>query len=397
MATIDEKQPGDQTRDPRSRRAPSDADSLVHRSRGWWVVVPIAICLLSVAGWMRFQASEARSLADQVRAKREGRPIPVRTELVSRRTYERVNGATGVTSASKTAIIRMSTAVSVPVRRVGISAVHIKEGQFVSAGSMLFELDDNLFRLARKQRESACTTAEEELKAIERLQQQGAATGFQFRKAQVALELAQLELEMARRDVQRCKITSPIEGFVDQVVANRGEQIDASQELTTVYTLNPVHMRIDVPQERIAEAKIGQQAEVVLDSFPQETFTGTLIALSPQVDSETRVLSAVLEIPNADYRIKAGISGFARFRSPREGVTVPSTAVIEMDRKAMTFVIEQGVARMREIRTGQPVETGVTEVLEGLQPGEEVVVFGQQYLEDGDPVDVNWRRWARRE
>lgn len=397
MAPNDEKRPADVEPDVSTQAVSNTTNSSGQRSGGWWVVVPIAVCLLSVAGWMRFQAHEARGLADQVRAKREGRPIPVRTELVSHRRYEQVNGAPGVTIASQTAIIRMGTGVSVPERRVVVSAVHVKEGQFVGAGDVLFELDDNLFSLALKQRESAYTTAEEEVKAIEKLLEQGAASGFQLRKAQVVVELARLEREMAQRDVERCNITSPIEGYAEQVDVCRGEHTDASREMTTIHRLDPIHMRIDVPQERIAEAKIGQQAEVVLDSYPQETFEGTLVALSPQVDTETRVLSAVLEIPNPDHRIRAGISGFARFRSPKEGMTVPLTAVIEINRKAMTFVIEHGVARMREIRTGQVVETGVTEVLDGLQPGEEVVVFGQQYLEDGDLVDVNWRRWARRE
>ena len=114
-----------------------------------------------------------------------------------------------------------------------------------------------------------------------------------------------------------------------------GESLDASAELTTVYQLDPIHVRVEVPQERVVEVEQGGAAEVVIDSFPHDVFRGTVMSISPQVDPDTRVLSVVVEVPNPDQRIKAGMSGFARFREDRTALIVPDSAIVELNGKAI--------------------------------------------------------------
>ena len=63
----------------------------------------------------------------------------------------------------------------------------------------------------------------------------------------------------------------------------------------------------------------------------------------------------------------------------------------------MAFVVEDGRASIRRVRTGPLLETGYLEVLTGLEDGDEVVVYGQQYLKDGEPVNTDWKQWARRD
>ncbi len=189
-----------------------------------------------------------------------------------------------------------------------------------------------------------------------------------------------------------------------------GAVITTDTPLTQVHKLDPLFVRMDYPQERIDEVYVGQQAEVVLDSLPKETFYGTVIRISPQVITALRVLPVVIKLSNPGNRIKSGITSFVRLKATRRVTVVPGTAVIQHVSKAMVFRIESGRARIREVRTGYVIQTGMLEVREGLAPGDEVVVFhnfyhtkekdlagGYGYLQDNDPVDVNWRKWAERE
>lgn len=107
-------------------------------------------------------------------------------------------------------------------------------------------------------------------------------------------------------------------------------------------------------------------------------------------------IAVVVEIPNNKHRIKAGISGFARWHKKKTGLVVPDTALIRLRNETMAFTVEDGRARIRPVRAGALITTGLRTVEEGLEPGEEVVVYGHEYLREGDRVDVDWRRWTRR-
>ena len=228
-------------------------------------------------------------------------------------------------------------------------------------------------------------------------------------KAQQGLESAVADLALARRDVERCQVTSPIDGISERVDLAPGQAIQADAELVKVVRLDRIHARLDYPQDRLDELKLGLKAEIVLDAYPKETFTGTVIRISPQANPHLRVLPVVAEISNPDHRIKAGISGYARLRFAKKIAAVPEAALIEDGARSAVFRIEQGRAHMREVRTGALFDGGVREVQSGLAPGDEVVIFHNFYrhtqalarrdcyLEDNDLVDVNWRKWARRE
>lgn len=205
------------------------------------------------------------------------------------------------------------------------------------------------------------------------------------------------ELALAEDGMNRCQVRSPLNGYVDQVTVAPGQVVDTKTTLAEVLQIDPIHVLIDFPQERIGELVIGQSAEVVLDAFSKETFAGLVVRISARVDENNRVLPVVVEVPNPNHRIKVGLSGYVRIHVSGDATTVPAIAVIGVESEAMAFVVEDGRANIRRIRTGPVVETGFREVLDGLAAGDEVVIYGQQYLRDGEPVNTNWRQWARRD
>jgi len=225
------------------------------------------------------------------------------------------------------------------------------------------------------------------------------------------LTAARLNLESARRDVRWCQVPSPIDGFIDsKIEVSPGQVLTVTSSLAHVVALDPIHVRVDFPQERMDEVAVGQEAEVVLDSFPKETFQGNVIRISPVVNPALRVFPVVVEMKNPGNRIKAGISGFVRIRVKRQAVVVPAAAVIQHGSKAMVFKVEDGRARLREVQVKHPLDVGMLEVGAGLTAGDEVVIYFSNfyrhwreltsrdcYLQDNDPVDPDWRKWARRD
>jgi cobalt-zinc-cadmium efflux system membrane fusion protein len=225
------------------------------------------------------------------------------------------------------------------------------------------------------------------------------------------LELARIDLEETRRGVERSQIKSPIDGFIDgkfDIVP--GQTVEITTALARVLQIDPIHVRLDCPQERMTEVYPGQKAEVVLDSFRGETFTGTVIRSSAQLNPQLRIFPVVVELNNPQHRIRPGISGFARLHGRNKTTTVPAAAVIQHGGKAMVFRVEDGRARLREVQTGPVVDGGLVTVTSGVAAGDEVVVYFTNfyrhwgdvtsldaYLQDDDLVDPDWRKWARRE
>jgi RND family efflux transporter MFP subunit len=441
----------------------------------------------------------AKVLADPAYARAVGQPIPVRTAMVEEQDVEQVIGATAVSAASETAIIRIGASrelsANSPVSDIVIKKVHAYEGDFVRRGQVLYEIDNEVFQQVVKQKKAAFSTAEANVKYIkesnalnEKLRELnvttaksqikfrtedlenkqnlfdiiaklykssgvagGAATVIDYYNARSALaqakyslaqaehdlaqatdmvavgllndqyllekatndlEIARVDLETAIRDAGRFLIKSPVDGFVHYSTPTdlvSGAVVSTTSTFCNVLKLDPLHIKLDFPQERMDDVRLGQEADVVLDSHPKETFHGKVIRISPQAKAELRVFSVIVEVENKDYRLKAGVSGYVRLRSTKRALTVPTQAILQRESKAMAFRVENGRARIKEVRTGVLLDTGVLEVREGLSPGDEVVIFFSNYytnsgdllkkdayLLDNDLVNTDWHKWARR-
>jgi RND family efflux transporter MFP subunit len=354
-------------------------------------------CAVVAVGAWQLKARDAMVAWDPATARKADSPIPVRTVKVDAKKLEETIGGTAVTMPAQTATITIPTSSSEVADRE-VKQVNFWPGSPVKQGEVLVAFEPVLFEQAVKQRQAMVGQAQQEFATLAGLQKNRAASAMQVKQAEVAVETAQLELSLAKRDLQLCQVASPINGVVEEMNVVPGMRIGGGVAVAVVHQLDPIYVQMDFPMERIDSLKLGQMAEVTLDAFAQETFTGKVIRIAPIVSTKTRVLPVMLEVPNADNRIKAGISGYVRIKSAKSDVpTIPSVAVIKKQQKAMVVCIEDHRAKIREVRTGNLTDNGEIEILEGLNNGDEVVVFGQDSIRENDLVNVDWRQWTRRE
>lgn len=260
--------------------------------------------------------------------------------------------------------------------------------------------DFQLFDILSKYEKAAFekTEAEKRLEKAKDAQTVGALKDRAERdEAQARFDKASTALALAKHDLERGRVRSPIDGFADVVTVVPGSEVPVSQTLTKVLRLDPLFVVMDFPQERISDVALGLKAEVVLDSNPKETLEGKVVRILPQADPQLRVLAVTIEIRNPEGRIKADVSGYARIWVRKSSATVPAAAIIRQGDRAMAFVVQGGRAHIREVRAGDRSGASELAIADGLSPGEEVVVFNQYYLQGNDLVDTDWRRWAGRD
>ena len=197
--------------------------------------------------------------------------------------------------------------------------------------------------------------------------------------AQVAL------VERERRTHPRITVTAPIAGVVAELAVREGTTVMNGAPLFRINGLGTVWVNAEIPEAMAARVRPGTRVQVRTEAFPGETFTGRVGAILPEVNPATRTLKARIEVENRGTKLVPGM--FARVAlgdAAREDVlVVPSEAVIRTGKRDVVMVAHaEGRYAPAEVRVGRE-GGGLTEILNGLSEGEQVVASGQ-FLVDSE-------------
>ncbi|MDR0655392.1 MAG: efflux RND transporter periplasmic adaptor subunit [Treponema sp.] len=183
-------------------------------------------------------------------------------------------------------------------------------------------------------------------------------------------------------------VVSTVNGTILQVNYSAGDTVSTGAALYVVGDLSTLVVETFVPERFANAARRGLSAQVMLEALPGEVFTTFVDELSPVLDPASRTLRIRLRFTNRDSRIKAGMfATISLVTNTRSGVpVVPRQSLINTYGRWIVFITDEGnTARRREVQPGLENEE-LVEILEGIEPGEKVVVAGQNFLSDGDPV-----------
>jgi multidrug efflux pump subunit AcrA (membrane-fusion protein) len=186
---------------------------------------------------------------------------------------------------------------------------------------------------------------------------------------------------------QKAPVESPLAGFIGRVYVDRGSSVTVQTPVAMVVDIEAVELLLNVPEKYIAQIKLGQNSELTVDAWPGTTFTGQVTKVSPVIDLETRTTPVEITMPNSGYQLKPGM--FARVRLILEEranqPVIIKEAVLGKAPDTYVFVVNNNTATIRNVRLGIR-EGSDYEITEGLKPGEQVVIMGQQRLHDGAAV-----------
>ncbi len=178
-------------------------------------------------------------------------------------------------------------------------------------------------------------------------------------------------------------LASPISGVVQELNVRTGMTVAERATLARINGLSSVWLSLAVPESEAGSIARGQSVEARLPAFPGEALTGTVDAILPETNPDSRTLRVRVELPNPDARLRPGMSAQVRLnRSTSQDVLwLPSEAVIRTGRRALVMIAEDG-GRYRpvEVHLG-PESAGRTVVTQGLAEGQQVVASGQFLLD----------------
>ncbi len=187
---------------------------------------------------------------------------------------------------------------------------------------------------------------------------------------------------------QKAPVESTLTGILGRVYVDIGENVTVNTPVALVVNADKVKIGLDIPEKYLPKITLGQQAEISVDSWPDEKFTGSVTKISPVIDLSTRTAPVEVTIQNKEYRLKSGM--FAKVRlviETRNNVPVIlKEAVMGHDPDNYVFVVENKKAVLKKINLG--IRQGpYFEVRQGLKESDLVVIMGQQMLADGAEVE----------
>jgi len=293
-----------------------------------------------------------------------------------------------------------------------LTRVTIAEGDEVRQGQTLFQIDERPFRaevdrlqstLARDQ--ATLVRARGDSARFAGLAKDGYVTRQQldqtFAEASAlaaTVAAGQASLERARLDLENTTITAPISGRTGQITLRVGSLVRAQADppLLTINELQPVLVRFTVPEQAFEEMRrrVGLDKPLPVTVVPNvgDTATkimGTLTFIDNTVDRATGTVLLKARVPNTNRSLWPGqfVSVGLELAVDREAITVPAEAVVTTTNGAFVYVVEDGKAKRVMVKVGRPAGTRV-KLDSGLVGGEQVVIEGQNRLQDGAKVEL---------
>ena len=217
-------------------------------------------------------------------------------------------------------------------------------------------------------------------------------TGMKKDEVQAAakgLTQAEIEVAIARVELDKAKVLAPFEGIVTGVKISTGESVGPGQDLFILVDIREIRVETRVLESEIGRIRTGRDADLRFAAYPGRVFRGKVRAVSPMVDPETRTCGAHIALDNPFGEIKPGMHAEVEIAAEvfRDRLLVPQEAVLVRGGRKLVFVVENGLAKWRYIEPGLENERFV-EVLEGVKEGDEIITDGHLTLAHDAEVKI---------
>jgi membrane fusion protein (multidrug efflux system) len=293
-----------------------------------------------------------------------------------------------------------------------LEAVLFKEGDFVTQGTPLYEIEREPFQAAVEQAQAALVRSkgaklltEVQLARAETLLSREAGSAVTRDQARAADEQARgailaddASLKSANINLGYTDIESPISGKISRTNVTAGNVVGPeSGSLTLIVSQDPMYVTFPVSQRDLLQAQLGGRKDKIKDvkikirfadgsSYNQE---GSINFIDVSVNRATDTVIARATMPNPDGILTDGqlVNVTVEAGQPEERVTVPQAALIADQAGVYVFAVEDGKAVIKRVKPGS--ERGTNVVVEGLKGGEQIIVEGLQSVRPGQPVQAS--------
>jgi len=265
-----------------------------------------------------------------------------------------------------------------------IVALPVVLGSRVEEGDLLAEINAGEINARQRQARAQLEQARRNLDREKGLLKKNAATPENVRALEDALRIATAAWEEAGTMAGYTRIVAPFSGVVTGKTASVGDLATPGKPLLQIENESRLQVITNIPESMINSVKPGDALQVYVPAADIR-IAGTVAEVAPSADRLSRTAPVKIDVP-ADPKLRSGQFARVTFAAGSAAtITVPESALTAYGQMELVFVVTDGHARLRLVRSGARAD-GEVEILSGLKAGETVVTGGSHQLTDGQPV-----------
>ncbi len=318
-------------------------------------------------------------------SKNQIKVIPVTTSELKPSRFQHFVKVQGTVEANKNVVVS-------PQVGGRITQIMVKEGQRVSAGQVLAQIDDAVMQRSIEEVNSQLELATILFDKQARLWEQEIGTEVQYLTAKSQKEALERRLKTLKEQLQLNKIKAPISGTVDEIMPKTGETVMPGMPAFRVVNPSDLSLTAQLAESYVPYIRTGDLVKV---SFPalNKSFDARVTTVGQSIDALARTFRVDVKLPN-DPILKANMFGEISIndRTIEQALTIPQSIVQKSEQGEFVFVAEktgdQWIAVRRIIQSGLTYD-GVIEVQNGLAQNEKLITAGFQGLSNGQVISFD--------
>lgn len=290
--------------------------------------------------------------------------------------------------------------IFVPAQASGVvKKIYVKEGDAVSKGQLLAELDGAVYESSIAELENSLQLAKTIFERQKRLWDKKIGSEIQYLQAKTNKEGLEKKLATVREQYRMTKIIAPISGTVDEVAIKEGEAAAAGFGAVRLVQLSALKIKAKLSENYISQVSAGDTVEVLIPVIDLK-FRQVVKAVSQVIDPQNRTFDIELKVPRMKQAVKPNMLAVLTINnySNSRALTVPVNSLQKTGSDYFLFTARQNadslndhwVVERREVSPGE-YQGNRIEIVNGLKAGEHVVTFGYQDLADGQTVMLSSR------
>lgn len=270
-----------------------------------------------------------------------------------------------------------------------IVSINFQEGSTVRKGELLAKVNDKPLLAQLSRYEAQLKLAEDRVYRQSALLEKDAVSQEAYEQARTELAMLNADIDIVKSNIALTELRAPFNGVIGLRNVSEGAYASPSVVVAKLTKIKPLKIDLSVPERYASQIKPGTRLTFTVEGY-NETFHAEVYATESKIDPNTHYFSVRAHYPNTRGRLLPGrfVSVKIRMHDIPDAIAIPTQAVVPEMGVDKVFLYKGGKAHAVAIKTGLRTESRI-QVVEGLAPGDTLIVSGTLQLREGLPVKLD--------
>jgi len=339
-----------------------------------YIVWPLVILVTAYLVYNKFYGAKAKEMQAAIggaggKKGKKGGIVPVNVLIVKDTAFSSAIDITGTIAANEQVDLRSETAGN-------ITGIFFNEGSHVEKGQVLVKVYDKDLVANLKQVQVQIKLAQQTEYRNKILLSKEAISKEEYDTSLTSLNSYQAQADAVKAQIDKTVVRAPFSGTIGLRNISPGGYLSPQGSIATLVNIDPAKITFSVPERYLTLVHVGSKINFSTESS-RDKFTGTVYAIEPNIDVESRSITLRAKADNKKGLLKAG--GFAKIHFALDQIPqtimVPTEAVIPDIKGSNVYLVKKGHAVQKAIKTDTRTESKI-QVVDGLKAGDSLIVSG---------------------